>query len=100
MVVKHFVNHILLLEVYSFEGFSNQHKNDGVVNNNSNSCNYVVAILKNPLIYCQRLLVSLLNQARAGHRPARTWFLRIASVRKCLCVCVFVCVCVCPPQGY
>ena len=38
----------------------------------------------------------LLNQAR---RPARAWFLRIASVRESMRVCVFacVCVCVCPP---
>ena len=32
-------------------------------------------------------------------RPARAWFLRIASVRElqyvCLCVCVCVCMCVC-----
>ena len=32
-----------------------------------------------------------LNQVRAGPWLARTWFLRIASVRKCLYVCV------CPP---
>ena len=44
-----------------------------------------------------------LNQARAGLRPARAWFLRIAFVREllcvCVCVCVRVCVCVfvCPP---
>ena len=39
----------------------------------------------------------LLNQARAGHRPARTWFLRIASVRELLYVCVCLCV---RPRGY
>ena len=59
--------------------------------------------------------VPFLNQSRAGHRLARAWFLRIASVRECLyaCVCMFVCVCVCVcvrvcvcvcicvrPQGY
>ena len=35
-----------------------------------------------------------LNQAHTSHRPAHTWFIRIASVRErlhaCLCVCVFV----------
>ena len=46
------------------------------------------------------------NQACAGLRPARAWFLKIVSVRMCvcvfvcvcMCVCVCVCVCVCPPQ--
>ena len=33
MAVKLFVHHILLLEVYSL----NRHKNDAMVNNNSNS---------------------------------------------------------------
>ena len=33
----------------------------------------------------------LLNQARAGHRPVRAWFLRIASVRELQYVYVFVC---------
>ena len=37
----------------------------------------------------------LLNQERAGLRPAHDWFLRIASVREFQYVCV--CVCVCPP---
>ena len=46
----------------------------------------------------------LLNQARAGHRPACAWFLKIDPVRiigmrvrvcVCVCVCVYVCVCVC-----
>ena len=45
-----------------------------------------------------------LNQARAGHRPARAWFLEIAFVREvsmrvCMCVCVDVCVCV-RPRGH
>ena len=48
-------------------------------------------------------MLHFLNQARAGLRPARAWFLRIASVREsmrvcvcvCLRVCVFACVCVC-----
>ena len=34
----------------------------------------------------------ILNQARAGRRPARTWFLRIV-----LSVSVYVCVFVCSP---
>ena len=38
-----------------------------------------------------------LNQARAGHRPAHAWFLKIDPVRTS--VCVFVCVCV-RPRGY
>ena len=38
--------------------------------------------------------VCLLNQARAGLRLTRAWFLRIASVRKWLYVCICVCVCV------
>ena len=38
-----------------------------------------------------------LNQARAGHRLARTWFLRIASVCERLYAYVCVYVCVCPP---
>ena len=36
----------------------------------------------------------LLNQARAGQRPARAWFLDIAFVRE---VGMRVCVCVCLP---
>jgi len=53
---------------------------------------------------------TFLNQARAGRRPARDWFLEIAfvrdvcvraCVRACVCACVRACVCVCPcPQGY
>ena len=39
----------------------------------------------------------VLNQARAGLWPARTWFLRIVSVRMYACVCVCVCV---RPRGY
>ena len=35
-----------------------------------------------------------LNQARAGLRPARAWFLEIAFVRE-----VGVCVCVSAPEG-
>ena len=34
-----------------------------------------------------------LNQARAGRRPARAWFLKIDPVRF---VCMRACVCVCP----
>ena len=40
-----------------------------------------------------------LNQTRAGHRPVRAWFLRIASVRECLCVCVCLHVCVSTPEA-
>jgi len=52
--------------------------------------------------------VSVLNQAHAGRRPARDWFLEITFVRDvgmlararacvcvCVCACVRVCVCVC-----
>ena len=38
-----------------------------------------------------------LNQARAGRRPVRAWFLRIASVRESMRVCV--CVCVSAPEA-
>ena len=34
--------------------------------------------------------IQFLNQARAGHRLAHAWFLKIASVQTS--VCVFVCV--------
>ena len=40
-----------------------------------------------------------LNQARAGRRPARAWFLKITSVRMYVCVCVCVCVCVSAPEA-
>ena len=33
-----------------------------------------------------------LHQARACHRPACTWFLKIISVPMSVCVCVCVCV--------
>ena len=39
-----------------------------------------------------------LNQARAGCRPARAWFLKVEPVRivsMCVCVCVCVCACAC-----
>ena len=39
MAVELFLDNILLLEVYSFEGVSNWHKNDEMVNNYLNSCN-------------------------------------------------------------
>ena len=43
---------------------------------------------------------SFLNQARAGHRPARAWFTGIAFVREVgMRVCLCVCVCV-RPRGY
>ena len=40
-----------------------------------------------------------LKQTCASLWPARTWFLRIATVRECVCDCVCVCVCV-RPRGY
>ena len=40
-----------------------------------------------------------LNQARAGRRPARAWFLKIDPVRTSVCVCVYVCVCVSAPEA-
>ena len=48
------------------------------------------------------LVLQFLNQARAGHRPARAWFLKIEPVWIiCMCVCLFACVYlfayVCPP---
>ena len=44
--------------------------------------------------------VFLLNQARAGRRPARAWFLKVEPVR-IVSMCVYVCVCVCVrPRGY
>ena len=48
------------------------------------------------------VLLLFLNQARAGRRPARTWFLRIAFVREVsmrVCVCVWMCVCVSAPEA-
>ena len=40
----------------------------------------------------------LLNQAHAGHRPTRAWFLKVDAVQiVSMCVYVCVCVCVCPP---
>ena len=39
--------------------------------------------------------IPLLNQARAGRRPARAWFLEITLMRTSVCVCL----CVRPP-GY
>ena len=45
------------------------------------------------------VVVLFLNQAHAGRRPARAWFLEIVSVRTSVCVCVCVCVCV-HPRGY
>ena len=38
--MKHFLDHIFLSEVYSFEVFSNQHKNDEMVNNYSYSYDF------------------------------------------------------------
>jgi len=39
------------------------------------------------------MLTTFLNQARAGRRPLRDWFLEIAFLRD-VCVCVCVCACV------
>ena len=39
MAVKLFLDNNLLPDVYSFEGFLNQHKNDVMVNSYSNGCN-------------------------------------------------------------
>ena len=41
------------------------------------------------------ILLAFLNQACAGRRPVRAWFLRIASVREHWYACVCLCVCVC-----
>ena len=67
------------------------------------------------LIALSAFLENILNQARAGRRLVRTWFLEMAFVWEvsmcvcvlcvcvvcvcCVCVCVRVCVdvCVCPP---
>ena len=49
------------------------------------------------LMYC--ILLQFLNQARAGLRPARAWFLKITSVRMYACVYVCVCVCVSAPEA-
>jgi len=38
------------------------------------------------------IILFFLNQARAGQRPARAWFLEITFVRD---VCMRVCVCAC-----
>ena len=46
---------------------------------------------------------NFLNQARAGLRPGRAWFLKVEPVRivsMCVCVCVcFACVCVSAPEA-
>ena len=42
------------------------------------------------IIAHKRKKILYLNQARAGHRPALAWFLKIVSVQTS--VCVFVCV--------
>ena len=39
MAVNFFLGNFLLLDVYSFEGILNWYKNDGMVNNYSNSYN-------------------------------------------------------------
>ena len=52
-------------------------------------------ILAENKLYCNWIRINFLNQARAGLRLARAWFLEIAFVREvsmCVCVCVDVCV--------
>ena len=49
-----------------------------------------------PYIVDKKLFYALLNQARAGRRPARAWFLEIDLVRF---VCMRACVCV-RARGY
>ena len=41
------------------------------------------------------VVFTFLNQVRAGHRPACTWFLKIDPVQ-IVCMHACVCVCVCP----
>ena len=38
--MKLFLDNFLLLDIYNVEGVLNRHKNDEMVNNYSNSCNY------------------------------------------------------------
>ena len=47
------------------------------------------------IMFCLNVL---LNQARAGRRPARAWFLRIAFVRE-VSMRVWMCVCVSAPEA-
>ena len=53
------------------------------------------------ILYESYAVHQFLKQARAGQRPACTWFLKITSVQMYVCVCVCVCMwmCVCPPPG-
>ena len=53
-------------------------------------CVFVIVCISVFVIEC---ISVFLNQARTGHRPVRTWFLEIVSVRTS--VCAFACVC--PP---
>ena len=46
---------------------------------------------------CTYIASAFLNQARAGRRPARAWFIEITSVRMYACVCL--CVCVSAPEA-
>ena len=46
------------------------------------------------LVICL-LQINFLNQAHAGHRPARAWFLEIDTV----CERLFACVCVSAPEA-
>ena len=56
--------------------------------------NYIGSDSTNVNVTVQCKLI-LLNQARAGRRPARAWFLEITLMRTSVCVCM--CVSVCPP---
>ena len=47
MDLKIFPNHIMLLKVYHFEGFSNQSKIDKLVINNMSGCNCKIYKLNN-----------------------------------------------------
>ena len=48
----------------------------------------------------KRLCLEFLNQARAGRKSARAWFLIITFIPpKYACVCVCVCVYVYAPEG-
>ena len=55
MAVKLFLDNILLLEVYIFEGFSNQHKNYGMANNYLNSF-IASSDFKNPQCVAEKIV--------------------------------------------
>ena len=54
----------------------------------------------NTLGFVPIMLLRFLNQACAGHRLARAWFLKVGPVQ-IISMCVYMCVCVCmclPPR--